>query len=270
MASEPKRAPGSPALSGTPVKPESDALDRQLDRQSVPDSWLRDEENQNQADRLDRLNADYEWVNDLALAGFEGNQWDYFVNELARYGIGVIGGWMRSGLIWRRCQDRGLGGLFPMARPFTTDEIAEITGETVAKALYHFRVDVLMKKKWDYRRGATLRTYFVGQCLIRYANVYRRWLGNEDRHAYQDMVGKEEKKLGMSSLHSAPDRRAADRVIALEAMTAIKDPRVKKAMLMTEAGWTQAEIAIELGASVRAVERMLANQRDRFKKRGVA
>lgn len=26
-------------------------------------------------------------------------------------------------------------------------------------------------------RGATLRTFFIGQCLFRFANVYKRWEG---------------------------------------------------------------------------------------------
>ena len=63
--------------------------------------------------------------------------------------------------------------------------------ETVSKALHHFRVDVLMKKKWDYRKGETLRTYFVGQCLIRFANIYRAWYGNEARRRQHSTSGDE-------------------------------------------------------------------------------
>jgi len=51
-----------------------------------------------------------------------------------------------------------------MTRDFEPDEVEELTYETVSKALFHFRRDVLMKHAWDYRKGATLRTFFVGQC----------------------------------------------------------------------------------------------------------
>ena len=88
---------------------------------------------------------------------------------------------MRRGLIWERCKTKGLGGLTPLGREFTQDEMQELTDETVAKALWHFKHDVLMRHKWDYHRGASLRTYFIGQCLIRFANIYRRWWGNEVR-----------------------------------------------------------------------------------------
>jgi hypothetical protein len=40
----------------------------------------------------------------------------------------------------------------------------------------------LDEEEWDHRRGATLRTYFIGQCLIRFPNIYRRWLAGENRN----------------------------------------------------------------------------------------
>jgi hypothetical protein len=124
-----------------------------------------------QAERLDRLAADFDLVTTLGLAGFEGDDWDYFEQELARYGIAVMGGWLRTGLIFSRYAARGFGGLPEITRAFEPDEIEELTYETVSKALFHFRRDVLMKHAWDYRRGATLRTFFVGQCLGRFSNI---------------------------------------------------------------------------------------------------
>ena len=32
-----------------------------------------------------------------------------------------------------------------------------------------------MPGKWDPRKGASLTTYFIGQCMIQFPNVYRRW-----------------------------------------------------------------------------------------------
>jgi hypothetical protein len=84
---------------------------------------------------------------------------------------------MRRRLIFQRVRERGYGGLPdpPDGAHDDPDTVAELAQETVAKALRHFHDDVLVPGKWDSRRGATLRTYFIGQCLIRFANIYRRW-----------------------------------------------------------------------------------------------
>jgi DNA-directed RNA polymerase specialized sigma24 family protein len=138
-------------------------------------------------------------------------------------------------------------------------------GETVAKALYHFRTDVLLKKKWDYRKGASLRTYFVGQCLIRFANVYRRWLANEMRNR-PPLRADETELLERDSKAKSPADEAADWAIAREALARVRDPRVRRAMILRAVGRSHGEIAIELEVTERAVERMLANQRDRFRR----
>ncbi len=178
MASEPRRSPGLPGASGVPVKRAVEAED------AVPVEWLAEADHQTLADNVDRLAADDELIQILAFGGFVGKEWEYFSTELARYGMAVIGGWMRRRMIFSKCKSRGFGGLPELGRYFEDDEIDELTGETISNALVHFRRDVLIPHKWDYRKGATLRTFFVGQCLIRFANVYRRWYGNEKRNQY--------------------------------------------------------------------------------------
>lgn len=263
MASEPESDPALPGASGVPVKPESEVFDQQ----SVPALWLVDDDNDELAQRVDRLEADYQWVNDLALAGFMGTQWNFFAEELAKYGMAVIGGWMRNKLIFRRCQDRGFGGLPHLDRPFSDEEIEELTMETVSKALHHFRVDVLMKKKWDYRKGATLRTYFVGQCLIRFANIYRAWYGNEARRRQHSTSGDEIALSDFGKPSRGMSDKAIDFVTAKRILGDIKDERVVKALIWTADGKSQAEIAVELEVTEKTVERMLANERARVRRR---
>ena len=223
MAHGPGREPAAAGASGVPVKLKSDVFDRE----SVPTLWLLDQDEAEPADRLDRLSEDFKWINDLALAGFEGAQWEFFAEELAKYGMGVIGGWMRTGVIWVRCRDRGFGGLPALSRPFTQDEIEELTGETVAKALNHFKFDVLMKRKWDYRRGASLRTYFVGQCMIRFANIYRRWWGNEVRSGHALLADDPHLNKKSPSIES-PAADAIDHVLANEVLATVKGPQSSK------------------------------------------
>lgn len=260
MASEPRRAPGLPGASGVPVKRAVEAED------GVPVDWLTEADHQGLADNVDRLAADDELISILAFGGFVGKEWEYFSTELARYGMAVIGGWMRRGMIFSKCKNRGFGGLPELGRYFEDDEVDELTGETISNALVHFRRDVLIPHKWDYRRGATLRTFFVGQCLIRFANVYRRWYGNEKRNQY-DLTDDNEALDTFAPRLAGPDGRAVDRAVALEVIAGIKDPRVMRAMFLTAGGKSQAEIAIELEVSEKTVERMLANERARIRRR---
>lgn len=147
MASQPECAPGSPGASGEPIK------QAEADETAVPADWLEAEQLE-LADQFDRLAADAELVTTLALGSYTGPEWDYFATELAKYGLAVIGGWMRRGTIFQRCKLRGYGGLPELGRSFDNDEVDELTGETVSKALVHFRDDVLLKRKWDHRKGA--------------------------------------------------------------------------------------------------------------------
>lgn len=259
MADEPPSSPGVPG-------PSSDAVKRVPDDSPVPLSWLQDADFQSNNERLDRLAADVELVTSLALAGYAGPEWDYFENELAKYGMAVIGAWMRKRLILGKCRTKGFGGLPDLDRDFDYDEVDELTGETVATALRYFRNDVLMRNRWDARRGATLRTFFIGQCLLRFANVYRRWYGNEVRNQLADMSG--DKLVVLAG--AAPDdtaRTATDRHTIEAALASVPNPHVRRAMLLTALGVKQAEIAYELGVTEKAVERMLAHQRQRLGRR---
>ncbi|MGF0313814.1 RNA polymerase sigma factor [Rhodococcus sp. IEGM1428] len=255
MAHEPKRAPGVPGTSAEPIKRAEDIR--------VPASWLLESDHLELADRIDRLAGDDELVTLLALGGYQGRDWTYFSTELARYGLAVFGGWMYTGLIYDRCRQKGFG-LPRLDRDFTDDEIDELKGETVAKALHHFRVDVLMKRKWDSTKGATLRTYFIGQCIIRFANVYRGWYESEARHrkfAHVDDHAWLIDEIGPGREDTA--EVAIDRLLIDRALAEVKDPRVRVVMVMTANGRSQTEIAYTMGVTPKTVERMLANERER-------
>lgn len=156
-----------------------------------------------------------------------------------------------------------------MGRPFTTDENDELTGETVAKALRHFRTDVLMKQRWDHRKGASLRTYFIGQCLIRFPNIYRRWRAGEVRNRLETTEDEELLDF-LRGGAKGPEKQVVAGITSSQAMASVKDPRVRKAMHMRAQGWTQTDIAEVLGVTEKTVERMFANERQRLKKRGFA
>ncbi len=57
-----------------------------------------------------------------------------------------------------------------------------MAGEVVTVALAPFRDEVLLPGLWDPAKGASLTTYFVGQCILRFPNVYRSWLAHLEEY----------------------------------------------------------------------------------------
>lgn len=260
MAFEPTRPPGGPGASGEPVQRASSSDDQSPD-------WLLRPEDSDLGDKVDRLAGDVEVVTLLALSNYEGERWELFATELAKYGMAVIGGWMYKGLIYEKCRAKNFG-VAELGRPFTEEEIDELKGETVAKALHHFRRDVLMKRKWDSTRGASLRTYFVGQCIMRFANIYRDFRKNEVHARGASRVHDHELLLDLGRVHKDDFQIAAAHRDEIErALNDVKDDRVRQAMLMTAVDKSQAEIAEFLGITEKAVERMLSNERKRLEKK---
>lgn len=137
----------------------------------VPEHWLHGVANA-EARGLAELTADRELLDRLMWEGYAGPDYERFADRLARYGYAVVNAWCLKGLIFSRCADKGW--TLPRAR-ITPDDATELAAETVTIALVKFRETVLIPRKWDPAKGASLNTFFVGQCLLRFLNVYRRW-----------------------------------------------------------------------------------------------
>jgi DNA-directed RNA polymerase specialized sigma24 family protein len=258
MAPQPESEPERSGGSGARLQPHQ-----------VPEAWLVEAGQGDIADTVDRMAGDVDLNLSLALARYEGPLWDYFANELAKYGYAVIASWIGRKMIFERCHSKGFGGLPHIDRPFTGDETAELTNETVAKALAHFRRDVLMTGKWDHRRGATLRTFFIGQCLMRFPNIYRRWWAGENRNRY--LVTQDDDLIdSFAGSSKGPEPRVIAGVAADDALSTVKNPKVREAMRLRGADWTHAQIAELFEVTEKTVERMLANERERLRKRGIA
>ena len=260
MAVRPEREPGEPGRFGEPLQRHA--------RDQVPEAWLADSDNQDLADSVDRLQGDVDLVTSLALAKYEGDLYDYFANELAKYGYAVLKSWIAKKFIFERCKQKGFG-LYVLERDFTQQEIEGLANYTVAMALKYFREKVLMKRRWDPTKGASLRTFFIGQCIFQFPNIYRDFLDDLDAdwlHGFTDDVV----EMDFHTEHTAPvDRRVVAAMVSSQAMAGITDPRVRKAMFMTADGYTQPDIARVLGVSTKTVERMLARAREGLQRKGL-
>jgi len=237
-------------------------------------SWVGDDDDERgraHGEKLDRLAADVDLHTRLALIRFTGPEYHEFQTELTRYGLDVMTGWLRTGKIFLRMQEAGYGLCRPPNGALDRDAQDELAGETVAVALFRFHHDVLLRRRWDPTKGARLTTFFVGQCKIRFANVYRAWL---DKELASDLLidpAVDDPRLeALTAAVDSPEWKAVARGYIRRGVRGIRDPRVHRALVLIASDHSQAEIAADLGVSERAVERMLANNRDRIRKLGIA
>ncbi|TCC34962.1 RNA polymerase sigma factor [Kribbella sindirgiensis] len=218
-----------------------------------------------EADHVDRLQADYELVVELGWLNFEGPEYDYFQSELVKYAMAVLTSWIRKRTIFHYCRQRGHGGLPPAPAGAFEDPgyVEDLVVETVGKALVKFRDYVLVGGRWDYRRGASLRTYFVGQCLIQFANVYNSWR-RHDADRVQAVAVAEPREF-LQRHDPSPEELVVQQEYVAGFLRGMK-PRDRQIFTMIGQGLTHLQIAQELGVTVKAIERAVANQRDRLRK----
>jgi DNA-directed RNA polymerase specialized sigma24 family protein len=221
-------------------------------------------------DNVERRQADQTLIAELALDDFAGPRYERFEDELARYGISVLCGWMRSGHIFQRTAACGFA-LHP-----TDHELDELYREdttrkalatmTVALALPDFRARALVGGGWRVDGGASLTTYFIRACLYVFPNEYRSWRNQRENWRRQDRL---DPALTTPGADHAPDpatmtlavNRVRDHLAGLPSPT-------RELVALHLDGYTHAEIAELLGErSARAVEGKLHRWRIEQKRR---
>lgn len=236
-------------------------------------AWLADADRDRAEDRVDRLAGDRELAAALRAEGYRGRNYDLFANEIAKYGWAVIRGWIFKGQIRSEVKRKGFGALEPEPRIGSMLEDAEsLADETVVLALIAFRDKVLVPGKWDPTKGASLRTFFVGQCLLQFSNVYKRWRREELRSYAEPQAPPTAAWVDdfeeSPSTPVAPDAsEAAQAKDELRgAFGRIKDERVRSAFYLSVThGFTHAEIGEKLGMTAKAVESSIARARQQVR-----
>jgi DNA-directed RNA polymerase specialized sigma24 family protein len=210
------------------------------------------------AQRLARLAGDRELAAHLALHGYEGPEWLEFAETIAAYGLQVMKAWIATGLVFPRCAQRGVK-LQPQR--FDHDDAQELADETVVRAIQGFKRTVLMKNKWDPKRGASLKTFFVGQCLLRFRDVLERWnheqcrpplASDELARQMSDLMPDVATTLQLVELKREINRGAMDSIGAISGVM--------------ELGFSAAEIAEVLGTTTSTVENRLYHYRKKAQK----
>ena len=204
----------------------------------------------------------------VQLHQFTGRPWDRFSRELARYGLGVLRAWIRYGTIYGKAKaltGYGLGRI----EGWPNDEVVEdIAADTVVAALIYFRDKVLMTHRWQSSGGASLGTFFVGQCLYQFANIYRSALRAElerIEHATTPIDDVPEDRFDI--IKGIEATIVANDTVA-EAMALLSTDRARRALFMQEHGFSQREIADELGLpDAKSVENLIGYQLRQLRKR---
>ncbi|MCT1817626.1 sigma-70 family RNA polymerase sigma factor [Corynebacterium propinquum] len=121
------------------------------------------------SEESERLAGDRELYEVLREQGSQGRDYDDFEIELMGYGFACIKKWILTRELLSKCQEKLR--FVPAEEEvrldlLTPDETEEIAQDIVVEAVLGFRKDALVGGKWSPTGGASLKTFFVGRCLI--------------------------------------------------------------------------------------------------------
>lgn len=216
-------------------------------------------------ERLRRLEGDKNLVVALRERNFDGAHYVYFTSVLAQYGVAVLRAWIRDGKIHQKIRDKGFGSLPPEpwlgALRDDPETAMELALETVAHALNAFRDKVLVPGRWKPEGGASLKTFFVGQCCMQFGNVYRVWHTQASRERFIDTV--EDVALDVfADFVEGQERKVLQQDLVQRTLGKIKDERARNAFYLKAIhGLTYQEIARKMGVTDKTLERLISRAR---------
>jgi DNA-directed RNA polymerase specialized sigma24 family protein len=185
--------------------------------------------------------------------------------EFARYGYDVITGWLLSGKVWHEVFKKT--GRHPPrpSSPFDRDTVHDLAQDTVVNALDAFLEKILKKNRWDPERGASLKTYFVGQCCFQFENVLRGHYRRQGRSKEHVLADPSDWQVLLGTVPD-PDRELLDVEHLNGLLDAVASDTAREAFALQHLGFSESEIADRLGlADAKAIENMLAYQRRKAK-----
>lgn len=229
-----------------------------------------------EAKRLARLQADTDLMLRISVEGFEGKAYRKLVFALAEYGFAVIRAWVVTGRILAKGRSKGFQGYTDrLGTPVSRDDALDVCRDTVASALNHFRRNVLEKGMWNPQHGASLATFFINNCLMRYPTEYRRWKRSyDDQVVYLRNVGQFDPMEvdHPAFLKAALDDPATDVVDfhtstqrVAELLRPIRKEQNRMLLKLVADGASIEDVAIVLGISEKAVESRLYRIRSLYR-----
>jgi RNA polymerase sigma factor (sigma-70 family) len=215
---------------------------------------------------LARLEGDVALMMALTAEGFRGPTWERFATALVEYGHAVMMAWIRTRQITRRCREVGIGipELHPEVEAAMQREAEDLASDTVGRAILHFQNRVLARGAWDPRKGASLKTYFVGNCKLQFANALRDWSRPITNSIKAKTRIAAEIDLRMHH-HTDPEQQMIE--LDLEESVLLRlagtDETNRCILQLRKEGYDVGEVAELLGTSYKAVESRLSRMRAR-------
>jgi DNA-directed RNA polymerase specialized sigma24 family protein len=168
--------------------------------------------------------------------------------------------WLKTGEMFKQCDAKGCSVRSPPLG-WTVDDRVELANETVAVALNSFKQNALREGKWTSNGGGTLKTYFIGSCILAFPNVYRKW--STGRVSLQHLTSLEHGAIDRLNPPQDPGEMAITRLRIQEGFNGIPDERTKSAVILQGMGYTYAEIGEILEITSRAVDGLIRRQHQR-------
>lgn len=235
-------------------------------------------------DRIAELEADHRMVQLLASTGFEGERFDRVFPKLSGkligYAFPILTKWLHpdDNSIFTRIQ-RYRGRIHPdalaAAAGWSARDRREIVLDTAVSAMDFFLDYGLRRENWDFRHGATLKTYFIGACLCCFSTVCtNRWKKQTVEEAFirtASMIESNDGEHDLDPIAAIPDSQTdvatlvATRDYAARTFKQIGDETVRTVLGMRMSGMTQVDAAAEVGMTPKAVERRLHTQRRKLR-----
>jgi hypothetical protein len=212
--------------------------------------------------RAERLRADQLLVEAVLDQGLNGSRHRALEHELITYAVPVLQQLLADGRLVSKATQLGA----PPASPdawlyFTEEDRREFAHDMIASALPRFTKVVFEERRWTPGRGASLKTYFVNACILKFARLQAQWLD------YRRAVRPSGLEFDPDAFASAADPAATviiqDEVRQL--LSKIKDDRLRETMVLRGAGWTAENAARAAGMTPKSAEGKLARLRKDLK-----
>lgn len=195
---QPMQTPGTPqrrarrTSARRPLQPQRAGFSSEGDNDRDFLGDLASRETTEEARRVQRL-WDQGIVLDLQLRGYDTStpEWVEFATAMAEYGYSVLKGWLISGTLYRMAASHGNGqgvnglGKIPDTLRLAGDDAHTLATDVLIVSIDQFRSKTLMhprpEKRWNPTGGASLKTFFVGRCLMEFPDCYVKWHRQETR-----------------------------------------------------------------------------------------
>lgn len=194
---------------------------------------------------------------ELQAAGCTGPLWDRLAVDLAELGFSVMSAWLSTGVISQKCWEMGRGVNLP--HDWTAEDREDLATMAIADGMEILR-QALLANKWNPEKGASLRTYFLGGCVLAFSNVLRQW--KSDRQRYRRAAT----ACGLETAARPPAVSPIDVVDALDALRSLTRDESKRDRAMRYLqfdGYTPMEIAQILELTPSAVTTRLSRMKRR-------